>query len=58
MAQRGVHTELGVSSNAVRQARRNFKDGKITEDLMLNYLRKAGYEEITDRSWGKPIGSE
>jgi len=46
IAERAVHTKLGISSDAVRSLRAKLKDGRgITTDRKLELLQKSGWRQ-------------
>jgi hypothetical protein len=50
---RGIHQQLGWSSDVVRGLRRNLKEGKVSLDKMHEVLHLAGYQIVQETKWSK-----
>jgi 5-bromo-4-chloroindolyl phosphate hydrolysis protein len=48
---RCVYQDIGLTENAVKNLRRNFKLGKVTIDRMHEVLKLAGYQVVQERLW-------
>lgn len=50
---RGIYQDLGIGEYAVKNLRRNHKEGKVTIDKMHEILEKAGYHIVQETKWSK-----